>query len=91
MIPELQRLAVGDVIPDGPPESGCEFVVADLEPDVHLVLHSTTHLPLTLADPARGVGRLELGLRPAARSTTDGGPGSTSGGARGRPRGGCAP
>lgn len=47
VIPELQGLAVGDVIPDGPPESGCEFVVADLEPDVRLVLHSTSHLPLT--------------------------------------------
>ncbi len=45
LIPELQHLDIGDRIPDGPPESGCEFVVARLEPNRHLVLHSTRHLP----------------------------------------------
>src|SRR5581483_487395 len=42
---ELQALAVGDFVPDGPPETGTGFVVAAMEPDRHLVLHSTTHVP----------------------------------------------
>jgi hypothetical protein len=45
IVPELQHLAVGDRILDGPPEAGCAFVVAALEPERHLVLHSTEHLP----------------------------------------------
>jgi DNA-binding transcriptional LysR family regulator len=45
IIPELEHLAVGDHIPDGPPEASCEFIVAQLEPDRHLVLHSEDHLP----------------------------------------------
>jgi hypothetical protein len=45
LLPEFQGLAVGDRIPDGPPESGCEFVVAALVPGSALVLHSTRHLP----------------------------------------------
>jgi hypothetical protein len=45
ILAELQDLAVGDRIPDGPPESGAELVVVELEPDRHLVLHSTRHLP----------------------------------------------
>jgi hypothetical protein len=45
IVPELQHLAVGDRIPDGPPDSGAELVVVELERDRHLVLHSTHHLP----------------------------------------------
>jgi len=45
LVPEWQRLAVGDRILDGPPEAGCAFVVDDLDPPRHLVLHSTEHLP----------------------------------------------
>jgi hypothetical protein len=45
IIPELQHLAVGDFVPDGPPESGTGFFVDALEPERHLVLHSRTHLP----------------------------------------------
>lgn len=45
IIPELQRLRVGDRILDGPPEAHCAFVVKSLEPARHLVLHSTEHLP----------------------------------------------
>jgi len=45
IIPELQHLAVGDHIPDGPPEAGCEFTVAQLEAGRYLVLHSEEHLP----------------------------------------------
>ena len=45
IVPELQDLAVGDHILDGPPESATFFVVEELVPDRHLVLHSTHHLP----------------------------------------------
>jgi hypothetical protein len=50
LVPELQRLAVGDRVLDGPPEANCAFVVDDLEPPRHLVLHSTEHLPPGWAD-----------------------------------------
>ena len=45
VIPQLQHLAVGDRILDGPPEAKCGFVVAAVESNRHLVLHSTEHLP----------------------------------------------
>jgi hypothetical protein len=48
--PEWQGLAVGDTVPDGPPESDCYFVVRQLEPRRHLVLHSTSHLPPEFRD-----------------------------------------
>jgi hypothetical protein len=47
ILPEHQQLEVGDVIPDGPPDSECGFVVREVEPESHLVLFSTSHLPLT--------------------------------------------
>jgi hypothetical protein len=50
ILPEFQNLQEGDVIPDGPPESGCFFVVKDIEAERHLVLHSTTHLPRQLLE-----------------------------------------
>ena len=48
--PEWQNLAVGDHVPDGPPGSECFFVVRELEPDHHLLLHSRSHLPPTFRD-----------------------------------------
>ncbi len=45
LLPNLQQLAIGDQIPDGPPEADCYFVVSQLVPDRALVLHSTKHLP----------------------------------------------
>jgi hypothetical protein len=45
ILPEFQGLAVGDHVPDGPPESGCYFVVDRMEPPHLLVLRSHTHLP----------------------------------------------
>src|SRR3954466_10091437 len=45
LVPEWQQLAVGDRILDGPPEARTAFVVEQLEPGPHLVLHSTEHLP----------------------------------------------
>jgi hypothetical protein len=43
--PEFQSLAIGDRIPDGPPESACFYQVEVLEPSRMLVLRSWTHLP----------------------------------------------
>lgn len=44
---EFQDLEVGDVIPDGPPETMCGFTVREVVPSERLVLESTTHLPLS--------------------------------------------
>ena len=52
---ELQDLAVGSFIPDGPPRSECGFVVRELVPNRQLVLHSTTHLPLSWRRRGRSV------------------------------------
>jgi hypothetical protein len=46
IVPELQHLDVGDFVPDGAPDTECGFVVVAVEPERHLVLHSTSHLPL---------------------------------------------
>ena len=45
ILPEFQGLGVGDQVPDGPPESGCQFVVERMEPPHLLILRSHTHLP----------------------------------------------
>jgi hypothetical protein len=55
--PEYQHLEVGDFVPDGPPETGCGFVVQDLVANRHLVLRSTTHLPRRWRD--RGVASVD--------------------------------
>jgi hypothetical protein len=49
ILPELQALEEGDMVPDGPPESGCYYIVRVLRPEQALVLHSRTHLPPALA------------------------------------------
>jgi hypothetical protein len=46
VLEEFQQLEVGDVIPDGAPETECGFVVRDLRPGSVLLLESTSHLPL---------------------------------------------
>jgi hypothetical protein len=47
LIPQLQRpLRVDDRIPDGPPGTA-EFVVQHVEPPRLLVLHSTSHVPVS--------------------------------------------
>jgi len=43
--PDLQGLRVGERVLDGPPEANCAFVVDELQPQRHLLLHSTEHLP----------------------------------------------
>jgi hypothetical protein len=45
ILPEFQGLAVGDHVPDGPPESECYFMVEWMEAPHLLVLRSHTHLP----------------------------------------------
>lgn len=45
ILEDHQSLQVGDFVPDGPPDTGCGFVVRDVEPEQHLLLESTTHLP----------------------------------------------
>ena len=47
VMPEHQRIDVGDFIPDGPPDTECGFVVREVVPGARLVLHSTSHLPLS--------------------------------------------
>lgn len=47
IIPELQQLEVGDFVPDGAPETHCGFIVEELIPNRALVLHSTSHLPVS--------------------------------------------
>ncbi|MCU0309342.1 MAG: hypothetical protein MUE36_00155 [Acidimicrobiales bacterium] len=47
---EWQDLAVGDRVLDGDPSTECWFVVEELEPSRHLVLHSTSHLPPDVRD-----------------------------------------
>ena len=56
VLPEYDALRVGDLVPDGPPETGCGFVVRDVRPGTGLVLESTTHLPASWR--ARGIARL---------------------------------
>lgn len=53
ILPEWQNLQARDFVPDGPPETGCGFTVEDVEPNRHLVLHSTTHLPRSWRERAR--------------------------------------
>lgn len=48
LLPGYPELKVGDVVPDGPPQSGCFFRVVHVESERCLVLHSTTHLPASL-------------------------------------------
>jgi hypothetical protein len=43
ILPELQDLEVGDIIPDGPPGTAY-FDVEALEPNRHMVLYSNSHL-----------------------------------------------
>ena len=83
LVPELQwPLAIGDRIPDGPPDTAW-FVVEHVDPPHLLVLHSTTHLPaswrarlgvsidwawtFTLADSHNGGTRLLLRVRGRTR------------------------
>jgi len=45
--PALQDLQVGDFVPDGRPETRCGLYVEEIEPERVLVLHSSSHLPMS--------------------------------------------
>lgn len=75
ILPHLQHLAVGDVIPDGPPGTAY-FTVRELESERALSLYSTTHpilwLPRALRDnPQLGIHG-ELGWAFTLREPTPG-------------------
>ena len=59
--PELQDLKVGDMVPDSDDWSA-KYVVTEIEPPSHMVLHSTWHV----FGPVKEVG-LQLGVRAAPR------------------------
>jgi len=56
VLAEYQHLEVGDFIPDGPPATECGFIVREVQPGAHLLLHSTSHLPLSWR--TRGLARI---------------------------------
>jgi hypothetical protein len=68
ILEDHQSLHVGDFVPDGPPDTECGFVVRAVDSDEHLLLESTTHLPLSWR--RRGIARLHwtwsFVLRPVA-------------------------
>ena len=66
IVPELQALAVGDFIPDGPPETECGMIVEQFEPERALVLHSTSHLPLSWRERAELDWSWTFVLRPVS-------------------------
>jgi hypothetical protein len=53
LIPDLQNITIGSFIPDGAPETQCGFVVEHLDPARALVLHSTSHLPVSWRENGR--------------------------------------
>jgi hypothetical protein len=69
VVPELQDLSVGDVVPDGEPGTAF-YRVAVLDPARTLVLHSTSHVP----QPLRGRMTVDWSwayeLRPLGTTTT---------------------
>ena len=52
ILPQWQHLKIGDFIPDGRPETKTGLIVEDLQPNHHLVLRSTSHIPLSWRDRA---------------------------------------
>lgn len=52
IVPELQDLHLGDFVPDGAPETECGLIVEHLDPERALVLHSTSHLPMSWRERA---------------------------------------
>ena len=67
VVPELQDIEIGTFIPDGPPETECGLIVEGLEPERALVLHSTTHLPLSWRERASADWSWAFVLTPPAR------------------------
>lgn len=59
ILPQQQHLAVGDIIPDGPPGTA-QFTVTMLDPARVLSLYSTTHTTLWLPRAVRDDSRLGI-------------------------------
>jgi hypothetical protein len=59
IIPELQHLAVGNTVPDGPPGTAF-FTVAQLQPQQAIALYSTTHILFMAPASVRNNPRLGL-------------------------------
>lgn len=70
IVPELQDLDVGDFVPDGDFDTLCGFVVVEKSPPRHLVLRSTTHLPLSWR--RRGIAGVDWTWAFVLVPTTDG-------------------
>jgi hypothetical protein len=47
IIPELQDIHIGTFIPDGPPHTECGLIVEEIDHERALVMHSTSHLPMS--------------------------------------------
>ena len=47
IIPELQDIDIGTFIPDGPPHTECGLIVEEIDHERALVMHSTSHLPMS--------------------------------------------
>lgn len=47
IIAEFQDVDVGTFIPDGPPHTHCGFVIEQIDRNRALVMHSTSHLPMS--------------------------------------------
>ena len=60
IVPELQQLAVGDIVPDGPPGTAF-FTVTALDPGHTMALYSTTHATVWLPSALRD--NPQLGFR----------------------------
>ena len=59
LLPQFQRLALGDVIPDGPP-GAAYWTVVGLEPERSLALYSITHGTVWLPSAVRDNPRLGI-------------------------------
>ncbi|MCB2176810.1 MAG: hypothetical protein KQH57_13440 [Actinomycetales bacterium] len=70
LVPELQHIELGTFIPDGPPETECGLIVEGLEPERALILHSTTHLPLSWRKRAAADWSWAFVLTPLAEGRT---------------------
>lgn len=68
LLPELQGLTVGDVVPDGEPGTAW-YDVVELEPARHLVLYSTTHVPPALGRVMRIAWTWTFALEPIPTGT----------------------
>ena len=76
ILPEFQQRAVGDIVPDGPPDTAY-FTVRAVEPERLLVLYSDTHIKLITPAALQGTRWASYGeftwnfiLQPVGESST---------------------